>query len=57
MDFIEKNGFIKNSDYSKLTKRSKAMRVLDLDRLIDMGLIERKARGRATHYILKEKIG
>ena len=25
LDFIEKNGFIKNSDYAKLIKRSKAM--------------------------------
>ncbi len=55
LDFIEKNGFIKNSDYAKLIKRSKAMRVLDLDRLIKMGLIVRRAKGKATYYILKEK--
>ena len=57
LDFVEKNGFIKNSDYAKLIKRSKAMRVINLNRLIEMGLIERKGKGKATFYVLKKTLG
>lgn len=52
LKFIEKKGFIKESDYSKLTNRAKATRALDFQKLIKMGLIERKKKGPATYYIL-----
>ena len=54
LEFIEKKGFISDSDYTKLTKRAKATRSLDFKKLIDMGLIERKGKGRATYYQLKK---
>lgn len=55
LDFIAEKGFIKDRDYSKLTDRAKATRSLDFKKLIDLGLIEKKGRGRATYYKLKEK--
>ncbi len=52
---IKKNGFITQRDYSKLTNRTKPTRVLDFLKLIDLQLIQRKGKGRSTHYILSEK--
>ena len=54
LDYIRKNGFITDRDYAKLSDRAKATRTLDFQRLTEMGLIERKAKGRATYYVLKE---
>lgn len=53
LEFIRQKGFIKDSDYAKLTDRAKATRALDFQKLIDLGLIGRKGKGRATYYILK----
>ena len=55
LDFIGRNGQIKNSDYAKLVKRSKAARTKDFQRLVKMKLIEMKAKGKATYYVSKEK--
>jgi len=55
MEFISKKGYISERDYAKLTDRAKATRSLDLKKLVDMGLIERKGKGRATYYKLKER--
>jgi Fic family protein len=55
LDYIGKNGQIKNSDYAKLVKRSKATRTKDFQRLVKLGLIKMKAKGKATYYVLKEK--
>jgi len=55
LEIIRKRGFITNKDYSTLVDRAKATRVIDFQKLIDLGLIERKDKGRATYYILKEK--
>jgi Fic family protein len=54
LEFIEKKGFITDSDYAKLTERAKATRTLDFKKLIEMGLIERKGKGRATYYQLSK---
>lgn len=54
LEFIREKGYISDRDYAKLTKRAKATRSLDFKKLIDMGLIKRKGRGRATYYQLKE---
>lgn len=54
LEFISKNGFVTDRDYAKLTNRAKATRNLDFNRLIDLGLLERKGRGKATYYKLKE---
>jgi len=55
LEFIRKKGYISERDYAKLTDRAKATRSLDLKKLVDMRLIERKGKGRATYYKLKEK--
>lgn len=55
LDFIAEKGFIANRDYAKLSNRAKATRALDFQKLIGLKLIERKGKGRATYYVLKEK--
>lgn len=50
LEFIGKKGYISDRDYAKLTDRAKATRSLDFKKLVDMGLIERKGKGRATYY-------
>ncbi len=55
LEFIQENGFIKDSDYARLTKRARPTRALDFQKLISMNLIEMKGKGRATYYILKDK--
>ena len=55
LEFIKDKGFIVDHDYAKLTDRAKATRALDFQKLTGMGLIERKGKGRATYYVLKER--
>ncbi len=52
--YIKKNGFITDRNYATFTERARATRFLDFQKLIDMELIERKGRGRATYYTLKQ---
>lgn len=53
IDSIKKHGFIKDSDYALLTKRARPTRNLDFKKLIELGLIEKQAKGKATYYVLK----
>ncbi|MBI3103732.1 Fic family protein [Candidatus Daviesbacteria bacterium] len=55
LEFIKERGFIADRDYSKLVDRARATRALDFKKLIDLGLIDRKGKGKATYYALKEK--
>ena len=55
LKFIREKGFITDKIYAKLTDRAKATRALDFQKLIELGLIERKGKGRATYYVLKEQ--
>jgi len=55
LEFIREKGFVADRDYAKFSNRAKATRALDFQKLMELGLIERKGRGRATYYILKEK--
>lgn len=55
LKYIEKKGYITDSDYAKITERAKATRSLDFNKLMNLGFIERKGKGRATYYILKER--
>lgn len=55
LEFIKEKGFIADRDYAKLVDRAKPTRALDLNKLIELGLIERKGKGKATYYVLKEK--
>lgn len=50
LDYIDEHGFITDKDYARLTERAKATRSLDFKKLIELGLIVRKGKGRATHY-------
>ncbi|EKD64484.1 MAG: hypothetical protein ACD_50C00376G0001 [uncultured bacterium] len=52
--FIQKKGFISDPLYAKLTSRAKATRTQDFNKLIMLGLIERRGKGKATYYALKE---
>lgn len=52
LDFIKDKGFIADRDYAKLTDRARATRAKDFQKLIDLGLIERQGRGKATYYRL-----
>jgi Fic family protein len=53
LEHIKKHGFIADRDYAELTDRAKATRTSDFQKLLDLGLIERKGKGRAVHYVLK----
>lgn len=55
LEFIREKGFITDRDYAKLVSRAKATRALDFKKLINLGLISRMSKGKATYYILKEK--
>lgn len=55
LEFTRERGFIADRDYAKLTSRAKATRALDFQKLTELGLIERRGKGRATYYVLKEK--
>ena len=55
LKFIQDQGFITDDDYSKIVDRAKATRRLDFNKLISLKLIERKGKGKQTHYKLKEK--
>ncbi|MBI5613411.1 Fic family protein [Candidatus Gottesmanbacteria bacterium] len=48
--YIDTNGFITDKIYSTLTKRAKATRNLDFQRLISMRIIRMEGKGKATYY-------
>jgi len=52
LDFIKNKGFITDKDYAKMTSRAKATRALDFKKLLEMKLLIRKGKGRATYYKL-----
>ncbi|MFA5755115.1 MAG: Fic family protein [Candidatus Paceibacterota bacterium] len=53
IEYIKKNGTMKDSDYAKLTKRARPTRYIDFKKLIDFNLIERKGKGKNSYYTLK----
>lgn len=53
LEHIREKGFITDKDYSQLVDRAKATRALDFQKLIDLKLIKRMGKGRATYYVLK----
>lgn len=50
LELIDAQGYITDRDYAEHTDRAKATRSLDFRKLIEMGLIKRKGRGRGTYY-------
>lgn len=52
LDHIKDHGYITDKDYAAATKRAKATRNKDFNKLIALGLIEKKGKGKATYYQL-----
>jgi Fic family protein len=55
IDFIHEKGFITDKDYAGLTDRARPTRNLDFRKLIDLGLLVKAGKGKATYYKLKQK--
>lgn len=53
LDYLRNHDFITDSLYATLTERKKPTRNQDLNHLIDLGLIERVGKGKATIYRMK----
>ncbi|MBI5414852.1 Fic family protein [Candidatus Peregrinibacteria bacterium] len=53
LEYLKKHDFITDKIYSTLTERAKPTRNQDINRLIEMRLIERVGKGKATIYRLK----
>lgn len=52
IDFVKDRGFITDRDYAKLTDRAKPTRNLDFRKLIELGIIMKVGKGKATYYKL-----
>lgn len=55
LEYIEKNGFITDREYAKLTDRARPTRAIDFNKMIELGYIERFGKGKATYYKSKNK--
>jgi Fic family protein len=55
IEHIRNNGFISDQIYATLVDRAKATRALDFQKLLELGILDRKEKGRATYYVLKER--
>lgn len=53
MASIQEKGFITDRDYAKLVDRAKATRTQDFKKLLELQIIERKRKGKATYYVLQ----
>jgi len=53
INFIKEKGFITDKDYSQLTDRARPTRNLDFRKLINLGIIVKIGKGKATYYKLK----
>ena len=53
LSYIKKHGYISDRDYAKLTPRAKPTRNLDFKKLIELGIIEKLGKGKATYYKIK----
>lgn len=53
IDLIKEKGFIADRDYAKLTDRAKPTRNLDFRKLIELGIIVKIGKGKATYYKLR----
>lgn len=51
---IQKKGLINGREYSTPTDRAKSTHALDFQKLIELGLIERKGKAKATYYVMKD---
>jgi len=53
IDLIKEKGFVTDREYAEITDRAKPTRNLDFRKLIDLGLIIKVGKGKATYYKLK----
>lgn len=53
ISFIKEHGYITDREYANLTDRAKPTRNLDFRKLIDLKIIKRLGKGKATYYKLK----
>jgi Fic family protein len=53
LDYIKVNGFIRDSDYAKITSRAKATRTNDFNKLIKLNKIEKHGKGPSVYYKFK----
>ena len=51
LKYMTKHGGMTDRQYSAMTSRAKATRALDWKKMIVMGLIERKGKGRNSYYV------
>ena len=51
IEYIQEHGSITQREYAKISSRSIASRKLDMEKLLELGLIEAKGTGRGTYYI------
>lgn len=51
---IKEKGFVTDRGYAERTDRTKATRAKDLQKLVSLGLIEQRGKGRATYYVMKD---
>jgi len=54
LDIIREKGFITDSDYAKKTERARATRALDFQKLVDLGIIERRGEKRGSYYVFAD---
>ena len=55
ISYLKKYGYISDRDYAKLTSRAKPTRNLDFRKLIELGIIEKLGKGKATYYKFNRK--
>lgn len=53
LDYIKEHGYITDRNYAGLTKRAKATRNKDFNKLISLGLIRKKGQGKSTYYVAR----
>lgn len=54
ISLISKKGYTSDRIYAKSVKRAKATRRLDFNKLIGLGLIERRGKGKNTYYVTRK---
>jgi len=55
LNYLEENEEIKRKDYCDIFGIGKSVAYEELDEMVEKGIIERKGKGRGTHYILRTK--
>ncbi len=53
IEFINKNGRITNRDIRSMFKLSDESALREINKLLSLGVIKKRGKGRATHYIIK----